>query len=176
MVDILQQELFVTYTDNSEFAVTAGGSGLQLTPNDYITRADNYRLLSGGLAEYLQSGAIEEVIVPVVDSDFENNGGYKLTGFVLVKPIQPRNLFFRRGDILWDATEGGTVPSITEVINKNFNANNPVNPPDGGGACITGRDCFNFNGTCVKGACSCRNSHTGTYCQVCWLTLLSFAC
>eukprot|EP01034_Spumella_vulgaris_P021759 gene21759-27815_t len=39
-------------------------------------------------------------------------------------------------------------------------------PPHGGGACITARDCFNFNGTCGQGTCVCSGSQTGTYCQL----------
>lgn len=39
-------------------------------------------------------------------------------------------------------------------------------PPYGGGPCITGKDCYFFNGTCVGGKCSCSGPYTGTYCQV----------
>lgn len=37
----------------------------------------------------------------------------------------------------------------------------------GGGKCITGRDCFNYNGTCtIKGECVCPQNYTGSYCQM----------
>jgi hypothetical protein len=39
-------------------------------------------------------------------------------------------------------------------------------PPHGKGPCVTGKDCFNYNGTCSSGKCACIGSHTGTYCQL----------
>jgi len=39
-------------------------------------------------------------------------------------------------------------------------------PPHGGGPCITGRDCYYHNGTCIEGQCRCSGPYTGTFCQV----------
>jgi hypothetical protein len=39
-------------------------------------------------------------------------------------------------------------------------------PPHGKGPCVTGKDCFNYNGTCSGGKCACIGSYTGTYCQL----------
>jgi hypothetical protein len=41
-----------------------------------------------------------------------------------------------------------------------------VPPAHGGGKCITGKDCFFFNGTCPAGACVCPPKRTGTFCQL----------
>ena len=41
-----------------------------------------------------------------------------------------------------------------------------VPPPNGGGSCITARDCYYFNGTCHDGSCKCPQNKTGSYCQL----------
>lgn len=41
-----------------------------------------------------------------------------------------------------------------------------VPPPQGGGQCITARDCFFYNGTCPDGHCKCPENRTGSFCQL----------
>jgi hypothetical protein len=164
-VDILQHELYLSYSDASEFTVAAAGKELKLEEGDYVSHADTVRMLSGGLSEYLSSGETEEVVVPVVDTDASSNGGNKVLGFVVVKPFAPRKLFFRRGEVAWDPTDGGLVPQLSGNA-ADLTGQPYTDPHHGGGSCISGRDCFNYNGTCVKGVCSCGKMYTGTYCQV----------
>jgi hypothetical protein len=166
--EVLEHEMYLTYSDDSEFTVTSAGESLHLQKNDYVTHVDSYRLLAGDLSEYLNSNDEDEVVVPVVDTDFSREGGSKVTGFVLVKPIKPRKLFFRRGEVTWDPTEGGSLPTIKDgQLTMSDKGNQPfINLPNGGGACVSGRDCFNHNGTCTRGVCRCKSTHTGTYCQV----------
>ena len=172
MHEVSENELFVSFSESSEFLVSAASPGLQLQANDYFTHADSVRMFTGGLTEFLQSGE-EEAIVPVVDTENVRNGGNKLLGFVVIKPIQPRKLLFRRGEVTWDMTEGGELPSLAAgnvVITAEgaFNKDGKPfgNPQNGGGKCISGRDCFNYNGTCTKGLCVCKSLRTGTYCQL----------
>jgi hypothetical protein len=114
-----------------------------------------------------------EVIVPVIDDDVERNGGNKLLGFVMLQPIVPRKLSARRGEIAFDMEEGGPPPLIPvgvgdlEIENPLSRKQEYVPPPHGGGKCISGKDCYNFNGTCPMGLCVCKSKEiTGTYCQL----------
>jgi hypothetical protein len=97
-----------------------------------------------------------------------------MLGFVLIKIVQPRKLTIRRGDIEFNFEEGGIAPSLkdgnvvitTEGLKNAHTGEAFVPPPEGGGKCITARDCYNYNGTCFRGACACKTSFSGSYCQV----------
>ena len=49
---------------------------------------------------------------------------------------------------------------------KSIKDSDYVPPPHGGGGCISGKDCYNYNGTCTVGYCNCTSPYTGTYCQL----------
>eukprot|EP00605_Chrysophyceae_sp_TOSAG23-4_P000877 GSChrysophyteH1.ASY1.ANO1.968.1 assembled CDS len=177
MAEILQQRIYLGSNSEGEIVVKYASRGSDLAAGDYLSDADNTRLLNGGLDTFLQSGE-EEVIVPVVDDEDNEGGGDRLLGFVKIQSIIPRRLHARRGEMhtVWDLDEGGPAPTMTIgnlVISgtgaKLTDDKDYVPVPEGGGKCITGRDCFNHNGTCIGGQCSCDNAHTGmtgTYCQL----------
>jgi hypothetical protein len=172
MQEVLQNSLYLALNEHNEMVVTYSGRGADLRPDDYITHADGIRILSGGLDTFLSSGE-REVIVPVVDNEDIMHGGSKFLGFVLMKAVIPRKLSSRRGEIVFDLEEGGPAPSmqlgnlvITRSGAKSTSDGDYIPPPDGGGKCITSRDCYNFNGTCVYGECKCNEIQTGSYCQL----------
>lgn len=147
--ELLKSEAYISVTKNNEFVVThISGTGLNLMPDDYILRTDKKRMLSGSLQQFMESSE-KEAVVPVVDNEDEKNGGFRLLGFVIVRQYLPRSIHFRRGEIgPFSAIETTTVSMV-----------------QGGGPCITSRDCFNATaGSCVQGSCQCL-SRTGAYCQ-----------
>mmetsp|Transcript_21535 Transcript_21535/g.31287 ORF Transcript_21535/g.31287 Transcript_21535/m.31287 type:complete len:870 (+) Transcript_21535:112-2721(+) len=173
MHEVIQSDLYIGMTQFGEYSVTYSGKGADLRPDDYITHADNIKLLTGNLQDFLESG-IRETVVPIVDDEDVKYGGQRLLGFVMIQSVIPRKLSMRRGEIEYDMEEGGPEPLLTVgniVIGQNgemqTNADEYVPPPHGGGKCITSRDCYNFNGTCsFKGECVCGQNQTGSYCQL----------
>jgi hypothetical protein len=177
MAEILQQSLYISSNEEGELVVKHASKGSDFTAGDYLSEADNTRLLNGGLDTFLSSGE-EQVIVPVVDDEDTMKGGMRLLGFVKIQSVFPRRLSARRGEMdkVWDMDEGGAAPSHIVgnlVISGNgaklSDAKDYVPLPEGGGSCITGRDCHYNNGTCVAGKCHCDNAHTGmtgTFCQL----------
>ena len=172
MAELLNANVYLATTAHDELVVRYAPSGCDLVRDDYITHADSIRLLTGGLDSFLKSGE-KEVVAPVVDDSDAMHGGHRLLGFVRIEAVTPRRLGARRGDISFDLEEGGPAPSIqigNVVIGaggaKTTSDKDYTPPPKGGGACITGRDCFDFNGTCVAGLCKCAGEWTGTYCQL----------
>lgn len=173
MHEVMQNDIYLGLTADNEYAVTYSGKGADMQPDDYITHADSIKLLTGSLEEFLLSG-VRETVVPVVNTEDTKFGGAKLLGFVMLQSVMPRKLSSRRGDIDFDFEEGGPAP-IMEVGNIRIGANGDISsgaeeyvpPPHGGGKCITGRDCFHYNGTCtIKGECVCPSNYTGSYCQI----------
>lgn len=172
MHEVAQQAVYLQTTKYDEVTVAFADKGSELKPGDYLTHADGIRILNGGLGGFLKSGE-KEIIVPVIEDDDDKFGGKKLIGFVLMQPVTPRKISTRRGEIVFDMDEGGPVPTmqVGNIIVTNDGAkavSDPEleSPPHGGGACITARDCFQFNGTCTMGQCSCIGVYTGSYCQV----------
>ncbi len=172
MHEVTQQAVYLQTTKYDEVVVSFADKGSELKPGDYLTHSDGIRVLNGGLGSFLKSGE-KEVIVPVIEDDDEKFGGKRLLGFVLVQPVTPRKISTRRGEIAFDMDEGGSVPTVQvgNIVVTNEGAKTQADadveaPPHGGGACITSRDCFNFNGTCLAGQCSCIGVYTGSYCQV----------
>lgn len=171
--EIYQHVSHLSVNEHDEMVVTFAGKGSDIRPNDFLTHADGVRILTGGLKAFLDSGE-REVIVPIVDDSDVKFGGSKLVGFVMLQAVTPRKLSYRRGDIVYDMEEGGPEPELTVgnlIIGKGgvqiMDSSDFVPVPIGGGPCITGRDCFNYNGTCAgsKG-CKCLPDMQGSYCQL----------
>ena len=170
MHEVLRNDVFLKTTDYGEIAIAYADRSSDFKPNDYLTHADGIRFLTGiTLQDFMKSGE-REVIVPVIDDDAEKNGGSKLLGFVLIQPITPRKVSARRGEIVHNFNEGGPPPIMTGSNSDPdvaFAPRDYVPPPHGGGRCISGRDCYNFNGTCAMGQCACKSKEmTGSYCQL----------
>ena len=173
MHEVIQNEMYIGMTNFGEYAVTYAGKGADMRPDDYITHADNIKLLTGTLQEFLDSG-VRETVVPIVDDADVKYGGQRLLGFVMIQSVMPRKLAMRRGEIEYDMEEGGPAPLLTVgniMISQSgellTDAEEYVPPPHGGGKCITSRDCFNFNGTCsFQGECVCGTNQTGSFCQL----------
>ena len=111
MHEVSQFPLYLGISENGEVVVTFSGKGADLHPDDYVTHADDVKLLSGSLSDFLSSGT-REAIIPVVDDEDIKFGGSKLLGFVMIQSILPRKLQARRGEILFDMEEGGPAPDI----------------------------------------------------------------
>lgn len=172
MHEVMQHTLYVKTTSFDEVVVAYADKGSDLRENDYLTHADGVRILNGGLQSFLKSGD-KEAIVPIIEESDSQHGGSKFLGFVLVQVVQPRKLSTRRGEVVFDLEEGGPAPTmnlgnivVTPGGAKTTSDPSYQPPPHGTGACITGRDCYFFNGTCVSGQCSCLGAYTGTYCQL----------
>lgn len=150
-----QTQIYLTASANEEIVVTSASH--HILPQDYLTHVNGIKILSGGLAAFLRNGE-KEAVIPVIDDEDEREGGSRLLGFIKLIPFTPTEKFdisYRRGDIDYDGSE--TVfsgPSIAAVV------------AGGGGHCITGRDCFFHNGTCVEGSCVCPAAQRGAHCQV----------
>lgn len=177
MHEVSESDIYLGFSEYGEMVVTYAGKGSDLRPDDYITHADGVRMLSGGLTEFIKSGQ-REAMVPIVNDDDTQFGGAKLLGFVRIQTLVPRKINARRGEIPFDFDEGGPAPTLqvgNVIIGKGGAKSTTdidyVPPPNGGGKCITGRDCFNYNGTCPGGECKCIAPFTGTYCQVVFTTL-----
>jgi len=172
MAEIVNTPLYLATTEYNELVVRYAGSGSDLVRDDYITHADSILLLTGGLDSFLASGE-KEVVVPVVDDADEQHGGRRLLGFVMLTNVLPRKLAARRGEIAFDLEEGGPAPSM-QIGNVMIGPGGVMTTDDkdykppqrGGGGCISSRDCYNFNGTCSAGKCSCAEHMTGSYCQL----------
>lgn len=172
MHELQQQALYLRTTAHDEVTVAFTEKGSDLREGDYLTHADGVRILNGGLAAFLKSGE-KEAIVPIVEETDQKHDGSKFIGFVMVQIVQPRKLSTRRGEIVFDLEEGGPAPTMnlgSIVIGaggaKTTSDPSYQPPPHGGGACITGKDCYFFNGTCVNSQCSCLGPFSGTYCQL----------
>mmetsp|Transcript_15054 Transcript_15054/g.25064 ORF Transcript_15054/g.25064 Transcript_15054/m.25064 type:complete len:379 (-) Transcript_15054:580-1716(-) len=173
MHEIAQTELYLSVNEYKEVIVTYAGRGTDLRPNDYLTHADGVRILSGGIDDFVKSGE-REAVVPVVNDDDTQHGGSRLLGFMLLSNTSPRKLSSRRGEIEFDFEEGGPAPSmkVGNIVIGAAGAKTTSDPtyqppPHGGGACLTGRDCFLHNGTCAAGGiCACTAPYTGSYCQL----------
>ena len=172
MAELLNRRVYLATTRHNELVVRHAESGLDLVEGDLLTHADSLRLLTGGLDSFLRGGE-KEVVVPVVDEGDGVHGGKRLLGFVRLESVVPRRLGARRGDIAWDLEEGGPAPAMqigNVVIGKDgaktTSDKDYVPPPQGGGACITSYDCYNFNGTCTAGLCTCQGDWTGSFCQL----------
>ncbi len=170
--ELMQQSIYLKTTVHEEVVIATADKGSDLRPDDFVTHADGIRILNGGLDHFLKSGE-KEAVVPVVDETDVKHGGNKLLGFVLIQSVTPRKLSTRRGEIVVDLEEGGPPPTMklgNIVIGqdgaKTTNDPSYQPPPHGSGPCITGRDCYNYNGTCIEGQCKCIGAYTGTYCQV----------
>eukprot|EP01040_Poterioochromonas_malhamensis_P010052 gene10052-10926_t len=170
--ELMQQSIYLKTTVHEEVVIATADKGSDLRPDDFVTHADGIRILNGGLDHFLKSGE-KEAIVPVVDETDVKHGGNKLLGFVLIQSVTPRKLSTRRGEIVVDLEEGGPPPTMklgNIVIGqdgaKTTNDPSYQPPPHGSGPCITGRDCYNYNGTCIEGQCKCIGAYTGTYCQL----------
>lgn len=169
-------EVVITYTDTNMQDKSIPTSSL-LRARDYLTHVDGIPILTTSIAEFIQSGS-KEVVIPVVDDEFSRNNGHKLVGFVIIQPITPRKISVRRGEILYDQTEGllDQPPeflqyidetSLPDEILKKYSYIIDDDVKRGGGSCLTSKDCNNYNGTCVQNRCNCTNeAYTGTYCQV----------
>ncbi len=177
MAEILQQTIYVSANEEGELQIRYASQGSDLREGDYMALADNTRILNGGLDTFLSSGE-KEVIVPVIDDTDRKYSGVRFLGFVQLQNYIPRKVTIRRGEAetLWDMDEGGPAPTM-QVGNVVISGSGAlladdkayVPPPAGGGLCITGRDCFWHNGTCVGGHCQCNSSATGmtgSYCQL----------
>lgn len=172
MHEVTAQPLYLKTTNYDEIIIAFAEKGTDLREGDYLTHADGIRVLNGGLQSFLKSNE-KEAVVPIIEEKDTKQGGARFLGFLLVQIVQPRKLSTRRGEIAFDLEEGGPSPSLklgNIVVGADGarTTNDPayLAPPHGSGACITGRDCYNFNGTCVNGQCSCLGPFTGTYCQL----------
>ncbi len=172
MHEVSQFPTYLGMSPNGEVVVTYSGKGADLHPDDYLTHADDVRVLTGSLSEFLSSGQ-REAAIPVVDDEDIKFGGSRLMGFVMIQSILPRKLQSRRGEIVFDLEEGGPAPDIqvgNVVIGggsvKTVDDQDYKPPPHGGGRCITTRDCYLGNGTCASGLCACNGDYTGSYCQL----------
>jgi hypothetical protein len=172
MHEVMQYPVYLGNTGFQEIVVTYGEKGSDLRKDDYLTHADGIRVLNGGLDAFLKNGE-KEAILPIVDEHDSKYDGSRLLGFVHIQIVSPRKLSTRRGEIVYDMEEGGPPPTMklgNVVIgpdgSKTTNDPSYVPPAFGGGACITGRDCFFFNGTCTAGQCGCIGAYTGSFCQV----------
>jgi hypothetical protein len=172
MHEVTQYPVYLQTTSFQEISVSYAEKGSELRIGDYLTHADGIRILNGGLSGFLKSGE-KEIIVPVIEDADEKHGGQKLMGFVLVQVVSPRKISTRRGEIFFDLDEGGPAPTMKlgniVIGNDGAKATSDPNyqpPPHGGGPCITGKDCYYFNGTCTMGQCACIGVHTGSFCQV----------
>ena len=157
---LLDQAIYLTTTANEEIVVTSldVSTNRHLQPLDYLTHVNGIKILSGGLAEFLRNGE-KEAIIPVIDDADEKEGGNRLLGFVKLTPFtaisgaaDKADIQYRRGDIVYDSSETVFVSGIGATA--------------GGGSCLTSRDCFFHNGTCINGACLCPESQRGAHCQV----------
>ena len=157
---LLDQAIYLTTTANEEIVVTSldATTNRHLQPLDYLTHVNGIKILSGGLAEFLRNGE-KEAVIPVIDDADEKEGGNRLLGFVKLTPFtattgaaDKADIQYRRGDIVYDNSETVFVSGIGATA--------------GGGSCLTSRDCFFHNGTCVNGACLCPESQRGAHCQV----------
>eukprot|EP01041_Mallomonas_annulata_P010676 gene10676-22283_t len=149
-LDIFKGEVYVTISEFKEVIVAYADPVTSLAMKDYITLADDKRILSGSFQDFIESGD-KEIIVPMIDDEDHKHGGYRLLGFVSMKSYIPRKLHCRRGDIGPDFSK----------YDKDI-----ATIPKGGGSCITSRDCFNSTGSCTKGSCVCNAAHMGSYCQM----------
>jgi len=166
------QGLYLTLSPHGEVVVSKSSRGSDLRPSDYITHIEGYRILAGGLDAFVRSGEIE-VAVPLVDTGSLEMGGAKVTGFVLMSALNPKKVSARRGELIFDMNEQGGQTNLHtgDIV---VTASGPqaitdasyVPPVTGTGKCITGKDCFAYNGTCVKGACVCNAGRIGSYCQI----------
>ena len=173
MAEVLQAPIYLSQNEFGETVVRAVSKGSDFVENDYLTHADDVRILNGGLDSFIKSGE-KEVVVPVIDDEADSiHGEGKLLGFVMLTSVMPRKLHARRGEIVYDLEEGGAPPSL-QVGNIVVSSSGVMNtegkdyepPPQGGGACITDRDCYFGKGTCVGGLCQCEEPLTGSYCQL----------
>ncbi len=117
MHEVLQNSLYISLTQYGEIVVTYTGKGADLRPEDYVTHADNVKILTGSLQEFLESG-VRETVVPVVDDDDMKFGGKRLLGFVMLQSVMPRKLGTRRGEIEYDLEEGKSIYLF--IYNVNF--------------------------------------------------------
>jgi hypothetical protein len=115
MHEVNQHPLYLGVSDNGEVVVTFSGKGADLRPDDYVTHADDVRLLSGSLSEFLASGD-REAAIPIVDDEDIKFGGSRLLGFVMIQSIVPRKLQSRRGEIQFDFDEGGPPPELQVLV------------------------------------------------------------
>lgn len=164
--------LYMTLSPHGEVVVSKSSRGSDLRPSDYITHIDGYRILAGGLDAFVKSGE-SEVAVPIVDTNNLSLGGAKLAGFVLLSTINPKKISVRRGEISFDMNEQGGQTNlhtgnvvVTAAGVQSITDDSYVPPIIGSGKCITGKDCFAYNGTCVKGACVCNAGRLGSFCQM----------
>lgn len=177
--ELLSQSVYLKSTAFEEITVVASDKNSDLREDDYLTHVDGVRILNGGLDSFLKSGD-KEAVVPVVDETDSKFGGNKLIGFVLIQPVTPRKLSTRRGEVVFNMEEGGAAPAMklgNVVVGQDGakSANDPLfqPPPHGTGPCITGRDCYFYNGSCISGQCKCSGPYTGTFCQVRVLSCIS---
>ena len=173
MAEVIQAPIYLTQNEYGETIVRKSTKGSDFIENDYLTHADDVRILNGGLDSFIKSGE-QEVVVPVIDDEADSvHGEGKLLGFVMLTSVVPRKLAARRGEVVYDLEEGGPPPSL-QVGNIVVSSSGTVNtddkdyvpPPHGGGNCITERDCYYGKGACVGGKCECDAPLTGSYCQL----------
>ena len=175
MAEILQQPLYLSTNGADELVVKYSGPGVDLANGDYLYEADGVRILNGGLSSFLGSGE-KEVLVPVIDSDDSQHGGQRLLGFVMLQSVIPRKIKARRGELTYDLEEGGAAPNMQignlVISSKGAQLTDDKDytpPPNGGGACLTSRDCFDHSGNCTAGKCLCdfvNTGMTGSLCQL----------
>ena len=149
--ELLKHSIYVSYSPKGEVVVkkvsnSPGEKSLIISKDDYLSDINGKRMLSEGLDDFFLSGR-NEAVIPIVDDDLNEEDGQKLLGFVSVKVIplnEKTNVTFRRGEIQFDINDNG----------------------DGGGKCITSKDCYESFGMCIDGACECAIENFGSFCQV----------
>ena len=100
MAEVLQSPIYLTQNEFGETIVRATSRGSDFVENDYLTHADDVRILNGGLDSFIKSGE-QEVVVPVVDDEADSiHGEGKLLGFVMLTSVIPRKLLKKRGNRL----------------------------------------------------------------------------
>lgn len=169
-LDIYNQEIYIKITKHNEIIITSSKNS-NLLLNDYLIHVDYINILSENLQEFLESKK-KQVIIPIVDNeDIDTYDGKLLLGFVLVQPIYPKKLGFRRGELLFH-TKSNEIANMLQngmlIDDKYYQQEfQQLKQKHGGGQCITSKDCNQYKGQCRSNICICDNEiYTGLYCDV----------
>ena len=139
----------------------------------YLTHVDNHFILHGGISELLKH-QYEDAILPIIDFDEENNdnnNNNRIIGYVKISSFTPSKLRFRDESINIDPLESQKIAHFEngKILVNNQLLNNVLDynpPPHGTGHCISSKECYNNNGTCIASECQCNKHRTGSYCQI----------
>jgi hypothetical protein len=133
-------QIYLGITEFGETVVTHAARGSDLRQSDYLSHIDGFKILSGGLKNFLANDE-REAVIPIVDDEDTQDGGGRLLGLLKVQIIKPSRLSVRRGEIIFDMNEGGLGSMLpTDQIKGGSTIFHQVSR--GRGKCITGRYCL----------------------------------